>query len=151
MPTRKRARSLSPVLEGDTSFVKRTKTGRPARASAGRKSLPAGYVLTDDVIHEDTKEQLCSGSDHDESDEDDEGERGRWSKPKHTTKSKNKKHKQRQQRQLSPPMPVTDDLNDIPELTAEELSKPDASNSSEPLNMQSNVNFLPGRWLYCTP
>lgn len=145
MPKFKRARSSSPVLGDDTSFVKRSKTGRPARASAGRKSIPAGYVLVDDVVEEDAKEQQYSDSDHDESEEDDEGERGRWSRSKPTTKSKNKKQKQRQQRPLSPPLPVLDDLNDVPQMTQEELSKPAVSNSSESLEVLSTVSFAPGR------
>lgn len=69
MPPKKRARASSPVLGSDVDYVERTASGRPARRSAGRNSLPTGYVSTDAALDEQGDDQSASGSGLDDSED----------------------------------------------------------------------------------
>ena len=69
MPPKKRARVASPVLGSDIDYVERTASGRPARRSAGRTSLPAGYVPTDAALEQQGDDQLPSDSGFEDSED----------------------------------------------------------------------------------
>lgn len=68
-------REATQELLDDVTLAKRMKTaGRPTRKSAGKKTLPAGFVNTEEAFTKEDGEQSSSES---ESDIDDDGQRQR--------------------------------------------------------------------------
>jgi len=75
MPPKKRTCAASPVLGSDTDYVERTATGRPARRSTGRTSLPAGYVPTDAAFDQQNGDHSASDSGFEDSEDELSGNR----------------------------------------------------------------------------
>jgi len=70
MPSTASKRAASQELLDDEALAKQSKTGRSTRSTAGRRSLPTGFVNTEEAIHQsDEDDSALSDSELDDDDQ----------------------------------------------------------------------------------